>query len=397
MAEAGKTMKGELKNPQYNGVVFGAGTVREHLREVVQRVGGSRVFIVTTPSLTHTSLPGQLRDTLGPAVVGQFSDSRAHVPRQTVLRAAQAAGQSGPDILIALGGSSVIDLTKAIALVLAEGEDLNRHMARFSPSQGLGVPDLPNSKLPQVALPTTLSGGEYTGALGITDERRREKDLYVDPKLTPRWVFLDPEITIPTPRHLWANTGMKTLSDCLEALCSPRATPYTDALALGAFKLLYENLPLSVEHPEDGQARLRCQFAPCMVLSHLLNAGLGLVAGLRHQIGGGFGVGHGIASTIVLPHVLRWNLPYAVNPLAQAAAQVGLGGGSSEAAAHRLIAAIEEMTTGLGLPTRLRDVELPRNALRPIAEHVTRDFVVGTNSRPVDSAEDVMEVLEAAW
>ncbi len=392
-----QVLKGEFRCPHTEGVIFGPGCFKERLREVLEGIGTRRAFLCTTASVARSALLPQVQEALHPFMVGEFTEARSHTPRGTVLRAARLAQEAKADVLVSLGGGSVIDLTKGLALVLAEGEELHRYCVQFTPSQGMHVPDLPKPKLPHLALPTTLSGAEFTGVIGITDEERREKDLYVDPKLTPRWVFLDPELTEPTPPHLWAGTGMKVWADCLETLSSLRANPYTDALALGALKILYQDLAPSTFRPEDTGARGRCQFAAFMVLPYLLNTGLGIVAGLRHQIGAGFGVPHGVASTIVLPHALRWNLPYAVDPLARVARHLGIVEDQTEVAAHRLVQTVEELIGRLGLPGRLRDVGVPQEALPGIAEHTTRDFIVSTNPRPVARAAELMEVLRAAW
>jgi alcohol dehydrogenase class IV len=339
-----------------------------------------------------------MREVLAHRVAAEFVESRSHTPKSIVLSAAAQARQVEADGLIGVGGGSVIDLCKAIALVLAEGDDLERHRIRFTVESGIQTPDLRNPKLPQIALPTTLSGAEFTGGVAVTDDASREKSLYVDPKLTPRWVFLDPELTRFTPPLLWAATGMKVFADCLEMLCSPRATPYTDALALHALRLLYENLVTSSSHPEDASTRSQCQFAAFMVLPQALNTGLGIVTGLRHQIGAAFGVPHGVASSIILPHALRWNLSYAVQPLARAARALGMShDADADAAAEHLIHAADDMIARLGLPRRLRDVGVPKDAERDIARHAAADFLVATNPRPVRGAEDLVEVLAAAW
>ena len=336
---------------------------------------------------------------LAPGSRGEFTESQAHTPQPVVFQAAEAAQTANADALISFGGSSVVDLTKGVALVLAEGYNLETARVHFSPETGLQVPPLPTPKLPHIALPTTLSGAEFTGAIGITDAARGEKDLYVDTKLTPKWVVLDPELARSTPAALWAGTGMKIFADGLEALCSPRATPYTDALAHSALNILYQDLPPAVANVDDVAARGRCLFAAFMLLPNLLNVGLGLVAGLRHQIGGGFGVPHGVASTIVLPHVLRWNLPAATSPLSNAAYALGIATreADAEAASLQLINAVEQLTAQLDIPRRLRDVDVPQEALSSIAEHSAHDFVVSTNPRPVHNSEELMEVLQAAW
>ena len=394
-----QALKGQVRYPNADGVVFGPGCVREQLTQILDQQGIQRAFLVSTPSLTRTDLLPAVREVLGARCVGEFTESRAHTPRTTVLDAARQARTANADGLISFGGSSVIDLTKGVALVLAEGEDFDRLQAHFTPETGLQVPDLPAPKLPHIAIPTTLSGGEFTGGIGISDLERGEKDIYIDLKTTPRWVFLDSSLSIATPSDLWAGTGMKIFADGIEMICSPRATPYTDALAYQSLDLLYQNLPAGVATADDVTARGNCLFAAFMILPNLLNVGLGMVAGLRHQIGAGHGVPHGVASTIVLPHVMRWNLSAATQSLSATAVRLGFvqHGTAPEAAAERIIQAVEELISTLNLPSRLRDVEVPQDAFAGIAGHVIHDFVVATNPRRIEKSEDVMEVLRAAW
>jgi maleylacetate reductase len=325
-----------------------------------------------------------------PGHCGTFAETCQHTPRPVVLAAARAAGEAGADCLVVLGGSSVVDLAKGVAIVLAEGDDFDAMMLRYDPDSGPTVPPLPNPKLPQIDLPTTLSGAEFTAAAGITDPGRGEKDIYLDQKLTPRWVVLDPTLTVETPARLWAGTGMKIVADTIETMTGRRSSILTDTLAQGALELLVANLVTATIDPDDHGSRTRCMYAVGMLLSNLLNGGLGLVAGLRHQIGGGHGVPHGEASTIVLPHVMRWNLSHAGDAYGRIARRLGLAG------ADALIAHLEQMTIELSLPTRLSDVGVSPDDHPSIAEHVLHDMVVGHNPRPVTHPDDVMEILRNA-
>jgi alcohol dehydrogenase class IV len=392
-------LKGQIRYPHAEGVVFGPGCVREQLTAIVEQQGIQRAFLVSTPSLTRTTLLPAIREVLGSRCVGEFTESRAHTPRTTVLAAVRLARAAKADGLISFGGGSVVDLSKGMALVLSEGEDFDRLRLHFTPTTGLQAPKLLAPKLPHIAIPTTLSGGEFTGGIGITDEQRGEKDVYVDPKTTPRWVFLDASLSTATPSDLWGSTGMKLFADGIEMLCSPRATPYSNALAYQSLELLYRNLPTAVADANDFAARGNCMFAAFVIVPYLLNVGVGLVAGLRHQIGAGHGVPHGVASTIVLPHVMRWNLPATAPMLATSAVRLGFvpPGTIPERAAERVIQAVEELTRKLNLPTRLRDVGVPRKELANIAEHVMHDFVVATNPRRVEKPDDIREVLNTAW
>ena len=184
---------------------------------------------------------------------------------------------------------------------------------------------------------------------------------------------------------------MKVLADTIEVLCARRANPQTDALALGALRLLVDSLGPATADPDDAAARGRCQFAVAMVFPQLAAVGVGLVAALRHQLGGGLGIPHGEASTIVLPHVMRFNLTVAAERYGRAASALGLSD------AEELISTIEALTEELGLPTRLRDTGVSRTDLDgPLVDHVLTDGGSAANIAPVDAA-GVRQVLDAAW
>lgn len=389
-------LAGRLVHPAGEGIIWGPGSAARELNGLLDRLGVRRPFLVTTGSLERSGLADRVTALMGDRVVGRFAGSKEHTPEPAVLAGAEAAGQAGADGLVALGGSSVVDLAKGMAMVLAEGDDFSRLRARFENGRQRR-PRLDQPKVPQISLPTTLSGAEFTGAAGITDPVSGAKQIYLDQKLAPRWVILDPELTTDTPDALWAATGMKALADTIEVRCSTRATPLSDAVSGAAMAMLLADLgpSLAAEAGDGDEARLaargRCQYAVGMALPQLAMVGVGLVAGLRHQLGGGLGVGHGVASTIVLPHVLRWNRPACEDRLAGAAKAADLAG------ADELIAAIEALTVRLGLPTRLRDVGVSADDLPGVAAHVLHDGSIATNPRPVTSADDAMEILTAAW
>lgn len=393
-SDTGGTLAGRLVHPAGEGIVWGPGTVARDLPGLLERTGIRRPFLVTTGSVERSGLADRVAAVIGDSLAGTWAGSKEHTPEPAVLAGAHAAGAAGADGLIALGGSSVVDLVKGMALVLAEGDDFARLRGEHE-GGGRRRPRLSEPKLPQISLPTTLSGAEFTGAAGITDPATGAKEIYADPKLAPRWVILDPEITVDTPDGLWAATGMKALADTIETQCSRRATPLSDAVTRAAMTMLLADLGPSLAGPppmDEAQlaARGRCQYAVGMALPQLAMVGVGLVAGLRHQLGGALGVGHGAASTIVLPHVLRWNAPACPNQLAGAARAAGL------ASTDELIGAVEALTTQLGLPTRLSEVGVTEADFPAVADHVLGDPAVKTNPRPVTGPDDVIEVLRAA-
>ena len=307
-----------------------------------------RSFLVTTPSLERSGLAGEVAGWLGTACAGTFAGSREHTPgargdRRRRCRPSgrrRLPGEPGRQ----LGGRPH----------QGRGAAAGRRRRPGRPRAvraGVRRPGLRAPKVPHVAVPTTLSGAEFTAVAGITDPAvGREADL---PRLAAP-PALGGARQRPRPGHLpaalWAGTGMKVVADTIEVLCARRANPLSDALALGA--LPPPGRATSVRPrptPADVAARGRCQFAVAMVLPQLAAVGVGLVAALRHQLGGGLGVPHGEASTIVLPHVMRYNLP-------TAAEQYGQGGGGARARRHprRSSTRIESLTAELGLPTCLQ-------------------------------------------
>ncbi len=207
-------LAGRIVNPRSDGVVYGPDVARTELPELLARVGAARAFLVTTPSLERSGLAAEVAGWMGPKCVGTFAGSREHTPAPVVIEAAEAARAAGADGLVSLGGSSVVDLTKGVALLLAEGGELADHRIRA----GAPRPDLRAPKVAHIAVPTTLSGAEFTAVAGITDPVAGEKQMYADRQLLPRWVVFDSVLAASCPARLWAGTGMKVVADTIEVL-----------------------------------------------------------------------------------------------------------------------------------------------------------------------------------
>ena len=170
--------------------------------------------------------------------------------------------------------------------------------------------------LPHIALPTTLSGAEYSRDIGITNETLRKKEIFRFDAVSPQSILLDPQLTMATPHRLWAATGVKVMSDAIEQLYSKSSHPVIDSLCLAAIRSFAINLPLSLERRAGCtsarlNARLHCQIASWQSLFGMHNAGtrVGIGGALRHQLGGMSRIPHGEATCVMLPHLLRYNFP----------------------------------------------------------------------------------------
>jgi alcohol dehydrogenase class IV len=368
-------------------VVFGQPAAQAAADEAA-RIGARKVFVVSSKSLSRkTPAIEGIRRALGGRDAGLFDECVAHTPWPSVIAAADAVRKANPDLILTVGGGTPIDTVKILQLVLAHGARVPEDLER------LRAPDLKEAKaspVRQIAIPTTLSGAEFSNLGGGTDVRTRIKHGFTGPDIGPRSVILDPAITLHTPEWLWLSTGIRGVDHAAEALCSVDAHPYCDGLALHALRLFAEGLPHTKAAPEDLAARLRCQQASWLAASTIARVNYGASHGIGHQLGAVAEVPHGHTSCIMLPHVLRYNEPATQAKqrlIAEALGQPGMSAGDAVAALVR----------ALGLPATLRAAGVKREQLTTIAAASLKTRWVLSNPRPIRSEADVMRLLEAAW
>lgn len=396
-------------------VAYGPDALRQ-LASIAEDVNVDRLLLVTGRSLAlEGSLVAYVQEILGSRIVGIFAGSRAHTPDTTVYEGRAAYEDAGADGILSLGGSSVVDTAKAIALVATAGNDMAPYQARLDNVDGVPVmrrgihhdelygrrvPASAGAVLPPVlAVPTTLSGAEFTDHSGVTFVADGVKRQVYHPGMVPAAVVLDPVAAVTTPRELWLSTGVKVLDHAVEVLLSPRSSPVAQAACLSAFDRVFTSLPASAD-PADLGARHEMLLAAWLALAAYPNQMAGLDHAIGHQLGGLCDVPHGIAPCCTLPHSLRFNRRTAPAAFAAMARQLHSRSSTGEGSdADVVIAAVEALVSGLGLPSRLRDVGVERSVLPRIADLVVtvEPGIVG-NPRPVRTAGEVLsEVLEPAW
>jgi maleylacetate reductase len=358
----------------------------EALAETARAFGARRLLLTTTRSL-YQGPARQLAEQLGQLVAGVFERIGAHSPREDVIAGAEAARALGADLLVALGGGSVIDATKAMQLCLWAGLTRPEELDAYRAGQEAVATLEPGIRM--IALPTTLSAAEFTPFAGITDRRRGAREGFTHRSLAPRAVILDPALTLATPPLLWYSTGMKAVDHAVEQLCHPQPAPYADALAAEGLRRLSRGLRASKAAPTDLDARLECQFGMWLAISGIGSGrGMGASHALGHTLGGSYGVPHGLTSCVTLPAVLTWN----------AAADTGrqrliaelLGGAGS--AAEAVTALVQE----LGLPTSLAMIGISPDQFDTIAQHTMHDRGIGSNPRAIRAPSDLIEILRLA-
>jgi maleylacetate reductase len=381
---------GSHRFPRQDFVGYGR-PAAQVLKELAATSGLRRLMLVTTRSLAQ-GLAAQLAKDLEGLCVGVFSGVGAHSPREAVVTGAEAARRSQADLLVALGGGSVIDAAKVMQLCLWAGIGRPEELDRYRAGRGedrVNVAAIPPG-VRMVAVPTTLSAAEFTPFAGVTDTARRVKEGYTHPLLAPRAVILDPAMTLSTPPGLWFSTGLKAVDHAVEQLCNPQRAPYADALAAEGLKRLAAGLPASKADPADLEARQDCQFGMWLAISGAgAGRGMGASHAIGHTLGGSYGVPHGITSCVVLPAVLKWNEAAGAERQALVAELMGADGLSASEAVKRLAGS-------LGLPTTLKSVGVMPDAFAAIAERTMHDAGVRANPRPIAGPQDIVEILELA-
>lgn len=356
----------------------------------ISKLGAQRVFVLAGTTLAGMcGLERQARAALGGRLAGFATGIRDHAPREDVVAAANRAREKETDFVVAIGGGSVIDAAKIVCLCLAADVRHADALGEFTASRR---PSLPRGFAVRMgAVPTTLSGAEFTDFGGATDTQRKVKEAFAHQCMVPRFVVLDPAITVHTPRRLWLSTGIRAVDHSVECICSIDCNPLADASAFRALELLAPGLGRTADAPDDLRAR-----ADSMNGAWLSTIGLqsgvpmGASHGIGHALGGTAGVPHAETSCIMMPHVLRWNS--VVNEAKQARVSAALG--DPRAAAADLIA---ELVSRLALPTRLRDVGVKPGQFGAIAAVALSDPWTQANPRPLVSVDSIVALLEAAW
>jgi alcohol dehydrogenase class IV len=400
LGPGGTAPAGEFGFMPTEKVRFGPGSLAA-LADEVDRVGGTRVLVVTGTTLaTKTDLVDRVREVLGDRCVGVFSDTRQHVPRSTVIAATKAARDAGADCLVSFGGGSPVDTTKLVALCLAAGVTEAAEMGKYHFREvdgGIEIPDMPEIDVPQIAVSTTLSAGEFTLWGGATDTDRSVKDAYGDLRMTPRVVILDPELTAETPASLWGTTGLKALDHAIETVSSSKPQPISDALALRAIEILVGSLARSTADPHDVAARGLCQVGAWMSILSLPSVPAGLSHALGHQLGAHCDVPHGVTSCIVLPAVMDFNRP-AIAPRQRLIAEamgIDTDGMDDEGAGAAAADRLRQLVGELGVKTKLSEWGVTDDDLVAIAGDSVEDFMSLTNPRKVENEEQVLELLRS--
>jgi alcohol dehydrogenase class IV len=389
-------------------LLFGRNAVCQ-LGEVAGRLYAKRVLVVTDRVLEKASLLER--------VCAPLTESGIHweaftggEPEPSV-RAADAciarAREFGPDAIVGLGGGSNLDLAKIAATVLA-------HLG--GPRDYVGEERVPGPIRPLICVPTTAgTGSEVSAAAVLTDTDQQIKVGILSNYLRPRVAVVDPLLTLSCPAKVTADSGIDALTHAIEAYTAVDNTvfplpagehsvyqgrfPLADSLAEKAISLIGAHLRRAVTNPADLEAREAMALGATLAGLAFSNVGVAVVHALEYPVGGATHCSHGAGNGLLLPFVMRFNLPARRRELARVANLLGedVAGLEEQTAAERAIAAVERLRADIGIPLRLRDLGVQRSQLRPFAEKAFGiQRILRVNPRPV-TVTDLENILRSAY
>lgn len=342
-----------IYNANPSRVIFGSGTL-SRLSDEVARLGAARAIILSTPE--QASEAETLARQIGGQSAGIFSGARMHTPADVTERAMAAVSDAGADCLVALGGGSTIGLAKAIAL---------------------------RTDLPQIAIPTTYAGSEATPILGETVDG--VKTTQSSPRILPEVILYDVDLTVSLPVSLSTTSGINAIAHAIEGLYSEQSNPIISLVAEQGIQALASALPRIKEAPQDLDGRSDALYGAWLCGVTLGAVGMALHHKLCHTIGGSFDMPHAQTHTVMLPHALAYNAPYA----ADAIRRIERALGTDDAPL-----ALFKLARTLGAPTSLKELGMPREGL----ERVLQLTLAKPYWNPAPLEENRLQaLLERAW
>ena len=363
--------------------------------KVAIQLGCRKVMIVSDPIMASLGKVERLKNILQEdGVVSEtFTDTIPEPTEASILPAVKQAIEGQYDGVIALGGGSVIDSAKAIAL-------LAKYQGRI---RDYSVPNLVTMPImPLIAIPTTAgTGSEVTKVTIITDESNDEKLLCMGPGLIPSAAIIDFELAMTAPARITADTGIDALTHAIEAYVSGKSGLFTDQQALMAMKLIAPNLRDAVNNPDNMKAREQMMLGATLAGIAFSNASVALVHGMSRPIGAHFHVPHGMSNAMLLPAVTEYSIPAAKERYADCAVAMGLAdaGTNTEIAVERLLIELKQLNRDLNVPTMTEfgiDHQEYLDCIDIMAEQALASGSPNNNPRVPDK-KTLVELYKQVW
>jgi len=372
-------------------IVMGPGAIGQIGQEAFNLSGG-KTLIVTDKGLIGAGLIQPVEKSLKSSRIKYaVFDAVEPDPRyEIVAECLEQIHREKVNLIIGIGGGSPIDIAKTSAIMATNKGTIAEYF---------GIDLVPKPGLPTIIVPTTAgTGSEVTPIAILSDESEKLKKGVVSPYLFPALALLDPELTLGLPPQITAATGMDALIHALEAYTSVNATQITDLLAFRAIEMLYQNIRTAYANGNDLQARSKMLEGSLLAGMAFANAGVTAVHAFAYPIGAEFHIPHGIANTLMLPHVIRFNLLGNLPKFAQIAKAFSLSieGLDELRAAEMSVKAIERLAEDLRVPRHLAEFGVTEGDIPRLAEGVMKVTRLLANNPRIMTLEDAKEIYKRA-
>ena len=368
-------------------VRFGPGRIKE-LADACRVAGITRPLLVTDAGLAKLPITEKALGLLKEAglPVALFSDVQSNPVESNVEAGLAVFRSDGHDGVVAFGGGSGLDTGKVIALMagqtrpLWDFEDIGDWWTRADPEK----------IAPVVAVPTTAGTGSEVGRAGVvTQEATHTKKVIFHPRMMPRVVICDPELTVGMPPSITMGTGMDALAHCLEAYFAPSYHPIAEGIAVEGMRLIFVNLPKAVANGNDLEARAHMMSAAAMGAA-AFQKGLGAIHALSHPVGALYNTHHGTTNAVFMPYVLVFNRPAIEAKIERLAGYLGIPGGFDG-----FLAAVLDLRKKTGVPHDLKELGVDGSRVDTIVEMSLVDPTAGGNPVPL-TKEGSRKIFDAA-
>ncbi|MEW6622326.1 MAG: iron-containing alcohol dehydrogenase [Bacillota bacterium] len=372
-------------------IEYGCGSLKK-LSDKIFTFNTYKAMIITDQGIVKVGILEKITEQLSQAKVPftVFDQVEPDPSTKTIEEITFQAKNEGVEILIAVGGGSPIDAAKGTNILLGNGGELFAYG---------GINKVNKKGLPLIAIPTTAgTGSEVTIFAVLRDIDRNLKFTITSPLIAPDLALLDPELTLSLPPMITGATGMDALTHAVEAYTSVKSNSLSDMLAIEAIRLIFRYLPRAVCNGKDLEARSEMFKAQLLAGIAFNNAFLGLSHAIASPLGSHFHISHGVANSILLPHVMKFNVPALPEKYAQITSAMGvaLNGRDIYEDAFESYKAVERLAKMCNLPDKLRNVGAREDLLNDVAEDALKSGMLKLNVRKADQ-EHIRQILQEAF
>jgi alcohol dehydrogenase class IV len=370
-------------------IVFGIGIV-EKLGAEAKALGATKALIVTDETIQKLGFCTRVEKSLREAVDVDVFDNVESEPSLEDAEIVASTSRGNYDLIVGIGGGSVLDMAKVSAAAAANQEQRVRDF--------LGANMITNPSVPKILIPTTAGTGAEATPYALVSVDGRKKTI-ASPYNLADVVFIDASFTTTMPPRITASTGMDALSHAIEAFLSRGANSITDTFALEAMKKIADNLEEAFSHGDNLDARLNMSLAALLAGMAFGNAGVIVGHAIAHTVEAKYKIPHGVSVALTLPYIMEYNAPAVQEKLAKVArvlGETGLGLGE-EAAASRAAKRVKSILETLELPTKLSELHVPKEDLPMMAEELLKaKGYLARNPRNIEY-EDAVAIFEKMW